>query len=223
MKYFYQGKFEPEKLPKLNIDRQTVSLVPEKSRVLEVGCADGFMGEYLIKGKGCRVIGVEIDKEASEKAQKRGLSTVVGDIEAEKILSKLKTKGKFQVILCSSAVEHLRDPVHALRAWRSLLEKDGFLIITTPNIGHWSARLKILSGKFPCEKYGIFDENHLHFFTIDSFRKMLEECGYFVEYLGIDPIGGGFPKLSRIFSLIFPNLFAYQIVVKALPDFQKSQ
>jgi len=223
VKYFYQGQFEPERLPKLNIDRQTVSLVPAESRILEIGCADGFMGEYLIKKKGCRVIGVEIDTQAAEKARKRGLFVIQGDIEEETIFSILKTKGNFKVILCSSAVEHLQDPVSALKKWHSLLEKDGILIITTPNIGHWSARLKTSFGKFPREKYGIFDENHLHFFTIDSFKKMLEECGYFVEYLGIDPIGGGFPKLSRIFSLIFPNLFAYQIVVKALPDFQKSQ
>ena len=215
MKYFYRGKFAPEKLPKLNIDRQTVSLVPAESRVLEIGCADGFMGEYFIKEKGCKVTGVETDKEAAKQAQKRGLSIIVGDIEEKTILDKLKAKGKFQVILCSSIIEHLRDPINALKAWRDFLGEEGFLLATVPNIGHWSARLKILSGKFPSEEYGIFDESHLHFFTLDSFKKMIEDCGYFVEYLGIDPVGGGLPKISRFFSIFFPGLFAYQIVIKA--------
>ncbi|MGB9637633.1 MAG: methionine biosynthesis protein MetW, partial [Microgenomates group bacterium] len=77
MKYFYHGKFEPEKLPKLNIDRQTVFLVPDNSTVLEIGCADGFMGEYLIKKKGCLVVGVEKDSEAAKRAEKRGLKMIV--------------------------------------------------------------------------------------------------------------------------------------------------
>lgn len=215
MKYFYRGKFAPEKLPKLNIDRQTVSLVPAESRVLEIGCADGFMGEYFIKEKGCKVTGVETDKEAAKQAQKRGLTVIHGDIEEEMILNELRKERKFRVILCSSIIEHLRDPIKALKIWRDFLEDEGVLLATVPNIGHWSARLKILSGKFPREEYGIFDESHLHFFTLDSFKKMFKDCGYFIERQGIDPVGGGLPKISRFFSLFFPGLFAYQIVIKA--------
>ena len=48
-----------------------------------------------------------------------------------------------------------------------------------------------------------------------AFKKMIEDCGYFVEYLGFDPVGGGLPKISRFFSIFFPGLFAYQIVIKA--------
>lgn len=215
MKYFHQGKFNPEKLPKLNTDRQALSLVPERTKILEIGCADGFMGEYLIKKNGCRVTGVEIDKEAAKKAQNRGLTMVVGDIEEESVLKELRREGKFQVILCSSAIEHLKDPEKALKNWRNFLDIDGFLIITTPNIGHWSARLKTFSGKFPREDYGIFDVDHLHFFTIKSFKELIEKAGFSVEHLGIDPVGGGLPKVSRFFSLFFPGLFAYQIIVKA--------
>ncbi len=215
MKYFYQGKFDPEKLPKLNIDRLSVSFVPEKTRILEIGCADGFMGEYLIKKKGCRVTGVEIDKEAVKIAQNRCLKVIAGDIEEDSVLKELGKERKFQVILCTSVIEHLKDPEKALKNWRDFLSENGSLIITTPNIGHWSARLKTLFGKFPHEEYGIFDENHLHFFTLDSFKKMLKDCGYNIEHLGIDPVGGGLPKISRFFSLFSPGLFAYQIVIKA--------
>lgn len=215
MKYFYQGKFDPEKLPKLNVDRQVVSLVPEKISILEIGCADGFMGEYLIKKKGCRVTGVEIDKEAAEKAQNRGLKMIVGDIEKEEVLKALAKEKKFQVILCTSVIEHLKNPKEALKKWRGFLEEKGFLLISAPNIAHFSGRLKIFLGKFPCQNYGIFDENHLHYFTIDSFRQLTEGSGFIVEHLYIDPVGGGFPKISRFLSIFFPGLFAYQIIIKA--------
>ena len=215
MKYFYQGQFNPEKLPIQNIDRQTVSLVPEGSRVLEIGCADGFMGEYLLKKKQCQVLGVEIDKEAGQKARQRGLQVVTGDIEENSVISKIKTKNKFEVILASSVIEHLKDPQKALWQWRNFLKDDGYLIITTPNVAHWSSRLKIFLGKFPCEEYGIFDKNHLHFFTIETFKKLIEDCGFWVEHLGIDPTSGGLPKFSRFLSKFFPGLSAYQIVIRA--------
>ena len=79
--------------------------------------------------------GVETDKEAAKQAQKRGLSIIVGDIEEKTILDKLKAKGKFQVILCSSIIEHLRDPIKALKIWRDFLEDEGVLLVTVPNIG----------------------------------------------------------------------------------------
>ena len=215
MKYFYQGNFDPEKLHPLNIDCQAVFLVPEKSRVLEIGCANGFMGNYLIKNKKCSVFGVEMDKEVAEKAKERGLVVITGDIEKEETLNKLKKEEKFQVILCTSVIEHLKDPGKALRNWRSFLSNEGLLIVSTPNIGHFSARIEILLGNFPSHDYGIFDENHLHFFTLKSFQRLIKKNGFNLEHLGIDPIGGGWPKISRFLSLFFPGLFAYQIIIKA--------
>ena len=51
IKYGRNIKFNPSKLDKDNIDRQSVELIPNNSSVLEVGCATGFVGEYLIKNK----------------------------------------------------------------------------------------------------------------------------------------------------------------------------
>jgi len=215
MKYFYQGKFEPEKLHPLNIDRQTISLVPEGCRVLEIGCADGFMGEYLIRQKKCHVVGVEIDKKASVLARKKGLQVINGDIENYRIYQKLKKYKRFKLILASSVIEHLKNPLVCLQQWVNLIEPGGFLVATVPNSVHWSARLKIILGKFEYEKYGIFDENHLHFFTKNTFSKLLDNAGYEIVYFSFDPVSGGFPKISLFLSKFFPNLFSYQFLFKA--------
>ncbi|HNP89652.1 MAG: bifunctional 3-demethylubiquinone-9 3-methyltransferase/ 2-octaprenyl-6-hydroxy phenol methylase [Microgenomates group bacterium ADurb.Bin219] len=215
MKYFYKGKFNLQKLHPLNIDYQTVSRIPCGCRVLEIGCADGFMGEYLMKKKKCSLVGVEIDQKAGKKARARGLEIIEGDIEQPEVYRKLKIFPPFDIILASSIIEHLKEPGQSLVNWKKFLKTNGFLIVTVPNIAHWAARLKILSGKFDYEKYGIFDENHLRFFTEKSFKKLISSAGYKIEFFGIDPVGGGFPKISRFLSLFFPKLFAYQMIIKA--------
>lgn len=102
-----------------------------------------------------------------------------------------------------------------------------YLIIGTANVAHWSVRLQLLAGKFDYQDYGILDRDHLHFFTLDTFQKMLEHSGFQVLDLGIDP-GGGLPVVNgiirrlplygkklenRLFSK-FPNFFAYQMVAR---------
>lgn len=215
MKYFSKDKFIPEKLDPLNIDVLSVSFIPKSSKVLEIGCADGFKGEYLINLKKCQVIGVEKDPQASKTAKDRGLTVITGDIEDEKVISEVKSKGKFDVLLATAVIEHLADPWQALKVWQDFLKADGILVISTSNILHWSARLKFLFGKFDYEDYGLLDNTHLRFFTYDSFSKLIEDCGFKVLEYKIDPVGGGLPKLSKALSNFFPGLFAYQMVIKA--------
>lgn len=216
MKYCFNGIFVPKKFDPLNIDVLCASLVPGRSKVLEIGCADGFLGEYLIKVKKCQVTGVEMDKEAGERAGKRGLKTIIGNIQTEEMIEKVRNLGKFDVVLATAVIEHLSDPWKALKMWKDFLNDKGVLIVSTSNIAHWSSRIKLITGKFEYEEYGIFDNTHLRFFTIDSFRQLIEKSGYKVEYFGIDPIGGGLPKISKFLAKFLPGLFAYQMVIKAV-------
>lgn len=217
LKYGKVLHFDPSKLDILNIDRQSVSLIPPNSRVLEVGCATGFMGEYLVKEKKCDVVGVEYRKEEAEQASKRLSSVIYGDIENKDTLIKLKGLEKFDVVFTSAIIEHLKDPWSALKYWKKFLKKNGSLIITTSNIAHWSIRLQLLVGKFNYQEYGILDNTHLHFFTTETFKKLVIDCRYTIDYFSIDPVGGGMPKVSKFLSKIWPNLFAYQMLIKAKP------
>ncbi len=207
--------FKPEKLSKHNIDRLSLSLVPEGSKVLEIGCATGFMGEYLIKKKNCQVFGVELGRDEAEIAKTKLSRVVVGDIEDFQTFLQVKKFGKFDIIFATALIEHLKDPWNALKTWKVLLKPKGAIIISTSNIAHWSIRLSLLKGEFIYDKYGILDNTHLRFFTTKSFRKLVKDCGYTIEYSGLDAEGGGYPKVSLIGSKLFPNLFTYQMVIKA--------
>lgn len=207
--------FKPEKLHKLNVDRQSASLIENGSRVLEIGCATGFMGEYLIKNKNCTVIGVELGKDEAAIAKKKLTKVLIGNIESDVIIREINALGKFDVVFASALIEHLKDPWAALKTWKKFLTKGGYIVISTSNIAHWSMRLKIIRGEFAYQEYGILDNTHLRFFTYKTFQDLVKESGFSIEYLGIDPVGGGYPKISKIGSKIFPNLFAYQMVIKA--------
>lgn len=206
---------QPEKLELLNIDRQSSALVPNGTRVLEIGCATGFLGNYLIKKKYCQVIGVELGKEEGKIAAKYLQKVVHGDIEDVRTIAQIKKLGKFDVVYASALIEHLKDPWKALRTWRSFLKRDGQLIITTSNIAHWSMRLKMLRGDFTYQKYGILDNTHLRFFTTKTFPQLVEDTGFSMTYFSIDPVGGGYPRISRFLSKFFPNMFAYQMLIQA--------
>lgn len=207
--------FNPGKLDPLNIDRQSIELIPEGSAVLDIGCATGFMGEYLKRMKKCRVVGVEMGKDEARQANKVLDRVIIGDIENENTLSQIKEK--FDVVLASAIIEHLKDPSHALKSWKSFLKKDGFLLLTTSNIAHWSTRLDIIRGKFDYKDYGILDNTHLKFYTTNTFPELVRSANYKIEKFSIDPVGGGFPRISKYLSKFFPNVFAYQILIKALP------
>ena len=215
LKYGKNIVFIPERLDPLNIDRQSVDLVPKRAKVLEIGCATGFIGEFLIKKKGCDVVGVEIGRDEAEEARIRLNKVIEGNIEDPKVLRLINDK--FDVVFASAIIEHLKDPPRALKNWKKFFKKDGLLIITTSNIAHWSMRLQLLMGKFNYQEYGILDNTHLHFFTIKTFKQLLSNAGYMVEHFSIDPVGGGLPKVSKFLSKIWPNLFAYQMLIRAKP------
>lgn len=208
-------KYNPSKLHSLNIDRQTYERIPDNSRVLEIGCATGFIGKYLKDEKNCEVIGVEIGIDEARAAEKILDRVILGDVESFEVLSQMKKLGTFDVIYASALIEHLKDPWKALFEWKKLLTKNGVLIITTSNIVHWSQRLKVMQGKFEYQKYGILDNTHLRFFTTQTFRELVKDSGYQIKDFYIDPVGGGYPKISLLGSKFLPNLFAYQMGIVA--------
>jgi O-antigen biosynthesis protein len=217
IKYNYK-KFTPKNLDRENIDRLAVEKIPDSSKVLDVGCATGAIGEYLIKEKKCLVYGVEMRADEANIAKKVLTDVVIIDIEqsssVEEILDMVKGE-KFDVILATSVIEHLKDQTAFLKKCKKLLKQKGMIVASTPNIAHWTTRLSLLKGNFDYTEYGILDNTHLHFFTIKTFRQLFEDNSFTVKSLLIDSVGGGYPRISRILAKLFPGMFAYQILVIA--------
>lgn len=217
----YQGELGSAALSDINnTHTKVLSLVGKGKRVLEVGCATGYMTKQMITGQQCRVTALEIDPESAELARQAGATVLTGDVQDEGVLEQLD--GPFEVVVMADVVEHLREPEIVLSRLRLLLEPNGSLILSVPNIAHWTVRVSLLRGQFEYSEKGILDNSHLRFFTRKSIVRLLQESGYRVvrfESMYVFPLhhhhGLGHFFAKRGTPGCIDGLFGYQFIIQA--------
>lgn len=174
--------FNPDLLDDNNIDKIQIAMIPNNAKILEIGCATGFMSKYLRKEKNCFVYGVEYNQVQAEVAKSKADIVICGGIDEEKAQKQIdeyvKNNGKFDVIFMSQVIEHIAYPNDVLIKLKEWLKKSGVLVISTVNVAHWKSRIRLLKGIWEYEEYGLFDNTHLRFFSIDGFEKDLKNAGY---------------------------------------------
>jgi 2-polyprenyl-3-methyl-5-hydroxy-6-metoxy-1,4-benzoquinol methylase len=196
-----------------------LNLVGYSTRVLDVGCATGFLASRL-QARGATVVGLELDERAAAQARQFCEAVYVGDVET--MVLPLEP-GSFDAIVCGDFIEHLRDPRVFLERIRPLLSFEGTLVLSTPNIANWAMRLGLLFGRFRYTEWGILDRTHSHLFTRNTLRECLESAGYRItvfDYTVPVPVLST-PRVEAIAHAIGrlrPSLFAYQFVVAATVD-----
>ncbi|MEN3358649.1 MAG: hypothetical protein V7637_2631 [Mycobacteriales bacterium] len=153
-----------------------VDLVGSNKRVLDVGCATGYLAKTL-GAFGNTVSGVEYEAAAAEQARPYLADLVIGDLETIDLVAELG-EGRFDVVVFGDVLEHLRDPLRVLRQARGLLAVGGSVVISVPNIAHGDVRLALLHGRFQYGKLGLLDETHTRFFTRDSLAEFVRDAGF---------------------------------------------
>jgi len=152
-----------------------VELIGGSKRVLDVGCATGYLARAL-RESDCTVWGVESDPAAAEDARPHLEGLVVGDVEDTDLLLAFGEE-RFDVIVFGDVLEHLRDPLAVLRNARRLLAERGSVVASIPNIAHGSVRLALMAGRFDYQTLGLLDRTHLRFFTRGSIDALFREAG----------------------------------------------
>ena len=192
-------RYQDSLWPKTDAKEIVFTEIADNSSVLDLGCWTGRLGEKLKKEKGCYVAGVDIDKTALKIAAGRLDFVCAADLDFSKVLKK-KIIRKFDYIVLTDVLEHLKNPEELLVTAKKFLTKDGLLIASVPNVANWSVRLPLLFGRFDYEETGILDKTHLRFFTQKTARKMFENSGYTIE------------KIKFSGTTIFPTLKAVQFI-----------
>lgn len=204
---------------------QIVELVGTHKRVLDVGCATGYVASGLA-ARNCKVWGVDIDAEAAEQARPLLEELVIADLETEPLTDHFD-KGSFDAVVFGDVLEHLVDPVRALRDAVSLLAEGGRIVVSIPNVTHGSLRLALLRGQWTYTQVGLLDETHVRFFDRAGVAKLFASAGLTIEHLRgvtIDPLSSevdvrpdelppGFIEWVRD----QPDSFVYQFVASAHP------
>jgi len=153
-----------------------IGRVPAKSRVLDLGAADGSVAAALQR-LGCRIWAVELDPVAAEAAKRFCQDVAVEDLNQLDLAERFGGQ-RFDVVLMLDILEHLTEPAAVLRRVTSILADGGWGIISLPNIAHLSVRLSLLEGKFTYTDLGLLDRTHLRFFNRAGVDELLQEAGW---------------------------------------------
>ena len=142
-------------------------LIETNTRVLDVGCGDGTLMEFLKDNKEIDIRGIEISKNNSQKCVSKGLTVIEGD--AEKDLTQFPDSS-FDFVILSQTLQAFLNPETVIN---ELLRIGKKAIVTLPNFGYWKVRLHLLTkGTMPITK-NLPDEwyntPNLHMCTIKDF------------------------------------------------------
>ena len=158
--------------------------IKPNSTVLEVGCAHGRMTKHLKETLNCTVDVVEIDEEAGTVAKQWAryawIGTEEGNIEAKGVFEEIKDtwQTQYDYVIFADVLEHLINPERALSDSKQVLNKDGSVWISIPNIAYNGIIIELIYDQFTYREVGLLDSTHLRFFTINSLDKMVKKCGF---------------------------------------------
>ena len=144
-------------------------------RILDVGCAAGKLGAGLKGRQDTEVWGVECDAQAAAQAAK--ILDCVITAPVEQALQQLP-QGFFDSIILSDLLEHLADPAAVLAGLAQKLAPTGEIVVSLPNVAHWSVLQGLMDGSWDYQDAGILDRTHLRFFTRKSALRLFAEAGF---------------------------------------------
>jgi 2-polyprenyl-3-methyl-5-hydroxy-6-metoxy-1,4-benzoquinol methylase len=170
------------------VRREIEPLLPKQcNRILEVGAGGGATLKWLktLYPK-AETTAVEINPALSDELKQNADVAIIGPLE--QTFAQLKT---YDLILLLDVLEHLPDPTESLQKLAKLLNADGKVIVSVPNIAHLSVSLPLLlQRRFEYQQAGILDRTHLKFFVESTAVKLLNDANLKVTEAIISGIQG---------------------------------
>lgn len=192
--------------------------------ILDVGCCQGRLGQYLKDSKRATVYGIDVSNRAIKLANKCLEVAYLLDIETDDLPFPKKS---FDVIICADILEHLRSPVEALIKLKAYLKDGGWFVLSIPNVANLEVRWNLLWGNFDYQKSGIMDDSHLRFYTQKTVRKLLTDAKIKIVKIDYSPGCSFFFLQGRVLKWKFmrnlhnwltkisPSLFCAQFIIVA--------
>jgi methionine biosynthesis protein MetW len=191
---------------RIRVDLQLIAdMVTPKARVLDVGCGDGSLLDYLVHFKQVDGRGIELSQAGVNACVAQGLSVVQGDADTD--LDEYPDDA-FDFVILSQTLQATRDPRHVVSQLARVGRK---VIVSFPNFGHWRVRWNLLwTGRMPETKaipLKWYNTPNIHFCTILDFLDLCGTLDVEVEKaLAIDSWG----KADIIQSRFFANVLGEQ-------------
>ncbi|MGA0582872.1 MAG: methionine biosynthesis protein MetW [Castellaniella sp.] len=150
------------------------------SRVLDLGCGDGRLLDYLQRTRRVRGAGVELDDERMIAAVRRGVSVIQQNLEEGLALFDDK---QFDTVVLSQTLQSMHHTEHILREMARVAR---YGIVSFPNFGYWPHGWSILRGRMPVNDqmpYQWYDTPNIHLCTLRDFQDLAARLGLRVTHL----------------------------------------
>ncbi len=200
-----------------------LALLPmDVRRVLDLGCATGEVGAAIkLRAPGTRVVGVEIDPEMAALAAQRIDRVVAADLGDAAAVAAAIGEERFDAVVAGDILEHLVDPWRALRGIAAVVDADGVIVASLPNVGFWATwRDVVIRRRWPYRPRGVHDATHLRFFARSNVEPLFEQAGFVVErversYRLVDGLDERNRRAARLAVPGLRDLLTYQFLVIA--------
>lgn len=143
---------------------------------LDVGAGEGFAMKYF-QELGWNVLGIDYSSHACMTHHPELIEDYLNGDVLESLLQLQQRSKRFDLILLDNVLEHMLDPLDVLKITRSLLTKDGILIIEVPN--DFSLFQKyLLDNKKISSEFWVVSPDHINYFNRQGLRKLVESAGF---------------------------------------------
>jgi methionine biosynthesis protein MetW len=164
----------------IRVDLQIIAdMVSPGARVLDIGCGDGALLDYLVHFKQVDGRGIELSQAGVNNCVRQGLSVIQGDADTD--LKDYPT-GAFDYAILSQTLQATFDPKGVLE---QLVRIGKRAIVSFPNFGVWHVRLKLLyGGQMPVTdslEHAWYETPNIHLCTITDFVELCDDLGIVIE------------------------------------------
>jgi methionine biosynthesis protein MetW len=164
----------------IRVDLQIIAdMVSPGARVLDIGCGDGALLDYLVHFKRVDGRGIELSQAGVNNCVRQGLSVIQGDADTD--LKDYPT-GAFDYAILSQTLQATFDPKGVLE---QLVRIGKRAIVSFPNFGVWHVRLKLLyGGQMPVTdslEHAWYETPNIHLCTITDFVELCDDLGVTIE------------------------------------------
>ncbi|MBQ2984107.1 MAG: methionine biosynthesis protein MetW [Candidatus Gastranaerophilales bacterium] len=174
-------------------------LIDENSKVLDLGCGNGYLLELLRKTKKIKGNGIEISQNKVIECLEKGLSVIQGDIDEG--LKQFSDKSYDYVIL-NQTLQSTRTPDFVLEEMLRVGKK---CIVSFPNFAYWKIRFYLFFlGKMPKSKvlpFEWYDTPNIHLLTIKDFFEFAKKRNITIE-------NGLYTTKAKVRKAIQYNIFS---------------
>ena len=178
-------------------------LIEKDAKVLDVGCDDGTLMEFLKTNKNVNIRGIEISKEKVQICIAKGLTVIEGNAEFD---LKQFPNDSFEYVVLGQTLQAFINPENVIK---ELLRVGNKAIVTIPNFGHWKVRLNLLfKGTMPITNslpHDWYNTPNIHMCTIQDFVRFSKIINFKI-FKSLALINENVSDINNS-NLIFKNLF----------------